>query len=98
MFRNTFFNPADKRRTRRQILTDHCVYNIIPKQKELIYYYKTTPNEYLIHDKDGNYKIVSKNYYFYNLQEDDYDTDTELIDEEDLLEEQRIKNKYNIKN
>lgn len=92
MYKNTFFNPPDKQR--RQILRDHCLQVIIPKQKQAIYFYKTKPNQYLIHDKDGNYKIVSKNYYFYEIEEDEYDTDTELVDEQDLLEEQRIKNKY----
>jgi len=96
MFRNTFFNPPDKKRTHRQILKDHCIQVIIPKQKELMYFYKTKPNQYLIHDKDGNYKIVSKKYYFYDIAEDEYDTDTELIDEQDLLEEQRIKDKYKL--
>jgi hypothetical protein len=97
MFRNTFFNPADKRKTRRQILTEHCELHIIPKQKKLIHFYETKPNQYLIHDKNGNYKIVTKSYYFYEIQEEEYDTDTELINEEDLAEEQRIKNKYNNK-
>jgi len=94
MFRNSYFNPPDKRLSRKQVLTLYCEHHI-PKQKEMMHHYKTKPNQYLIHDKNKNYKVVSKQYYFYEIQEDEYDTDTELISEEDLQEEERIKNKYN---
>lgn len=92
---NTLFNPPDKRKTRRQILTEHCEKNIIPQQKKNIKYFKTKPDEYVIRDKNNEYKIVSKNYYIYHIQEDEYDTDAELMDEDDYNEELRIKNKYN---
>lgn len=95
MFRNTFFNPADKIRSKRNLLKDFCENDIIPKQKYLEQLYKKSPDDYLIRDKFGNYKIVTKHYYFYDIQEDEYDTDNELIDEEDEEEENRIKNKYN---
>lgn len=93
--KNTFFNPKDKRKTRREILTQYTKEHII-NQKQQLRFYKTKPNQYLIHDKDGNYKTVSKTYYFYHIQEDEYDTETELVDEDDYAEEQRIKNKYNL--
>jgi hypothetical protein len=95
MFKNSFFNPPDKKRTRRQILTEHCEKNIIPQQKKNIRFFKTKPDQYVIRDKNKEYKIVSKEYYIYHIHEDEYDTDVELIDEEDLIEEERIKNKYN---
>jgi hypothetical protein len=96
-YNNSFFNPDDKRKTRRQILTKFCSEHI-PKQKQIIKYYKTKPNQYLIHDKYGNYKLVSKYYYFYKMEEEEYDTETEPYDEEWSKEVERIQNKYNNKN
>jgi len=91
---NLFFNPKDKRS---QTLINFCSKHI-PKQKQIIKYYKTKPNQYLIHDKNSNYKLVSKCYYFYKMEEEEYDTDTEPYDEEWEQEVERIQNKYNTKN
>lgn len=91
---NTFFNPKDKRKTRRQILSEFCV-DAIQKQKYYEKIYKTKPNQMLIHNKDGAYVIVPKHYYYYHMKEDEYETETELIDEEEERETQRIKDKYN---
>lgn len=91
---NTFWNPKDKRKTRRQLLSEFCV-DAIQKQKYYEKLYKTKPNQMLIHDKDGAYVIVSKNYYYYHMKDDEYETETELVDEEDEREAQRIKDKYN---
>ena len=95
-YNNKFWNPDDKEKkiSRRRIIKDLCLNQIIPQQKKEIKYFKTRPNQYLIHDKHGNYKIVSKNYYFYNIEEDEYDTDTELYEEEWIKEVEIIQNKY----
>jgi hypothetical protein len=91
---NTFWNPKDKRKTRRQILSEFCV-DAIKKQKYYEKIYRTKPNQMLIHNKDGAYVIVSKNYYYYHMKDDEYETETELVDEEEEREAQRIKDKYN---
>jgi hypothetical protein len=98
-YSNKFWNPDDKEKktSRRKILKKLCTEQIIPQQKQNIKYFKTKPNQYLIHDKYGNYKIVSKHYYLYHIEEDEYDTDTELYDEEWNKEVERIQNKYNNK-
>jgi hypothetical protein len=98
-YNNKFWNPDDKEKktSRRRILKDLCLKQIIPQQKRELKMYQTKPNQYLIHDKDGNYKIVSKYYYYNNIEEDEYDTDTELYDEEWDKEVERIQTKYNKK-
>ena len=93
MLRNTFFNPPDKLSTRQKI-KKHCEDIIIPDQKQKLKMYKKLPEDYLIRDKNKEYKIVSRDYYLYHIQDDELDTDTELIDEDDDIEEQRILNKY----
>ena len=94
MNNNKFFNPDEKTKSKRRIIKEFCLDDYIPKQKENIKIYKTQPNQFLIHDKNGNYKVVSKYYYFYQIEEDEYDTDTELIDEEWENEVIRIKEMY----
>lgn len=90
----TFFNPADKNNKR---LFNFCQQNIqIQKEKEIKF--KTIPDEILIHGADKNYKIVSNVYYMYHMGENEYDTETELIDEDQYNEEQEIKLKYANKN
>jgi hypothetical protein len=98
-YNNKFWNPDDKEKktSRRRILKDLCLKQIIPQQKRELKMYQTKPNQYLIHDKYGNYKIVSKYYYYNNIEEDEYDTDTELYDEEWDKEVERIQTKYNKK-
>ena len=95
---NKFFNPDEKSnnpyRNRNKLIRDLCTNDIIPKQKQNIIFYKKKPNQFLIHDKNGEYKIVSKYYYFYEIKEDEYDTDTELVDEEWENEVKRIQDKY----
>jgi hypothetical protein len=91
---NNYWNPKEKRRTRREILSEYCV-DAIKKQKHNEKLYRTKPNQILIHNKDGAYVIVSKHYYYYHMKDDEYETETELVDEEDEREAQRIRDKYN---
>jgi len=80
--------------SKKDLLSKWCVENIqLQKQKEK--QYKKHANEILIRDKNKNYKIVSKNYYLYYIQEDEFDTDEEFEDEEWSKEVERIKLKYN---
>lgn len=97
MTKNSFFNPADKRDTlnRRKRLKELCKYKIIPQQQKNELIFRSKPNEYLIRDKNGDLKKVNKTYYLYHIQDDECETETEIIDEEDYLEFERIKNKYN---
>lgn len=73
----SFWNPQDKRKTRRQIITDCCL-SIIEKQKEQEKIFRTKPNQILIRDCNGNLKVVSKTYYLYYTTNDEYDTETEF--------------------
>lgn len=97
MTKNSFFNPADKRDTlnRRKRLKELCKHKIIPQQQKNELIFRSKPNEYLIRDKNGDLKKVNKTYYLYHIQDDECETETEIIDEEDYLEFERIKNKYN---
>jgi hypothetical protein len=91
---NTFFNPKDKRQTKRQILEKYCE-DAVMKQKHNERYFRKKPNEILIHGADGEYKVVSKAYAMYHMAEDEYETETELEDEEWAIETERIKAFYN---
>ena len=93
----SLFNPKDKRRTRKDVLSEYCTIHF-KKQKETEKLFRKRPNEILIRDSLGKYKIVSKYYYLYHMEEDEYDTEEELVDPDDEAEFIRIKNKYNIKN
>lgn len=53
-----------------------------------------TQDKILIRDKEKKYKIVTMHYYNTRLKETDFDTEEELVDEEDWNEEQRILKKY----
>lgn len=91
---NSLFNPPEKRCSRRQVLMNYCKKHYREqKQKEKVF--RTKPNQILIRDNKGEYKIVSKHYYFYNMQNDEYDTEEELVDEEHEKEVNRILNIYN---
>jgi ADP-glucose pyrophosphorylase len=91
---NTFFNPKDKRQSKRQILEKYCE-DAVMKQKHNERYFRSKPNEILIHSSDGAYKVVSKSYALYHMEEDEYETETELEDEEWVNEVERIKAFYN---
>jgi hypothetical protein len=91
---NNLFNPKDKVKVRRnQDLINYTILHL-SEQKYRHHIYKTKPNQLLIHDKDGKYKIVSKNYALYHMDNDEYNTETELDDEDFINEEKRIKEKY----
>lgn len=91
-----FWKPLEKRSTRKDILSAYCSEHFI-KQKQTEKMYRKKPNDILIRDCNGNYKVVSKYYYMYHMEEDEYDTETELVDEDFELEKQEILNKYNCK-
>lgn len=91
---NTFFNSKDKRQSKRQILEKYCE-DAVMKQKHNERYFKNKPNEILIHGSDGSYKVVSKTYALYHMEEHEYETETELEDEECTNEVERIKAFYN---
>jgi len=74
---NKFFNQKDKRKSRYQCINNFCLH-AINKQKQEIISFKRKPNQILIRDKNGNLKQVSKNYYLYYIQDDEYDTELEL--------------------
>jgi hypothetical protein len=93
---NSFFNPKDKRQTRRQILERYCE-DAVMKQKHNERYFRSKPNQVLIHGADGSFKIVSRVYALYHMEEDEYETETELEDEEWTKEVDRIKEFYNKK-
>jgi hypothetical protein len=93
---NKLFNPSEKRNTRREVLMDYCCKHV-SKQKETEKHFRTKPSQILIRDASGNYKIVSKYYYFYYITDCEYDTEEELLDKEFELEKQRILIKYNTK-
>jgi hypothetical protein len=76
-----YFNPAEKRKTRKQILDEYCKDHVAKQQKEEIFFRKR-PNQMLIRDKNDEYKVVSKTYYHYYMENDEYDTEKELEDEE----------------
>lgn len=90
---NNFWNPQDKRLTRRQILTEYC-YNAIEKQREKEKIFRSKTDELLIRDKFNNLKKVTKIYYLYHMEDDEYETETELLNELDEIEKDRIINKY----
>jgi hypothetical protein len=91
---NCLFNPQEKRIGRKEVLMNYCKKHCKEqKQKENIF--KTKPNQLLIRDCKGKYKIVSKHYYLYRMDSDEYDTDEELVDEEFEKEKQEILIKYN---
>lgn len=92
----SLFNPKDKRKTRKEVLLDYCDEHF-RKQKQQEKLYKSRPNQILIRDGKGQYKIVSKNYHLYHMEDDEYDTEEELLDEEFEKEKLRIKMKYNEK-
>jgi hypothetical protein len=93
---NNLFNPQEKRRTRREVLMTYCKKHYREQiQKEKIF--RTKPNQILIRDNEGKYKIVSKHYYFYNMKNDEYDTEEELVDEELENEKKRILDIYSNK-
>jgi hypothetical protein len=56
--------------------------------------YMKQDDDILIKDTNKEYKIVSKNYYLYYMKETEFDTEEELVDEDDWEEEKRIKAKY----
>ena len=74
---NTFWNPEDKRKSKKQIISEYIIKHI-EKQKETEKYYKKYPNQRLIRDGNGNLKVVTKNYYLYHNNDDEYDTETEF--------------------
>lgn len=90
---NTFWNPQDKRKSINTVLDKYCE-KTIEKQKENEKIFQKQSYECLIRDKYGNLKKVSRIYYLYYIENDEYDTETELIDENDELEKIRILNKY----
>jgi len=77
-------------------LEEYCNRVISNQQKEKEQYLKKE-SEILIRDKNRNYKIVSKNYYLYHLEDDEMDTEEELVDEDDWIEEKRLIAKYSPK-
>jgi len=91
-----YFNHKDKRKTRRDVLSEYCQEHF-KNQVKTEKMFKSRPNQILIRDCLGQYKIVSKTYYFYNMQNDEYDTEEELLDDDDEKELIRIQNKYNSK-
>jgi len=86
----SFFNPADKKHTR---LYNYCKTNI-KNQFEAEKIFRKVPETILIRDSNKQYKIVTNIYYKYHMSEDEYDTETELADEEFEEEEMKIKLKY----
>lgn len=69
-------------------------YKVLYDQKKEKQKYMKQDNDVLIRDTNKEYKIVSKNYYLYHMKETEFDTEEELIDEDDWEEEKRIKAKY----
>lgn len=85
----------DKRKVRRnEDLINYTIIHI-KEQKHKEKFYKKKPNQILIHDKDGNYKIVCKIYAMYHMSNDEYETETELEDKESEIEAKSIMKKYN---
>lgn len=76
-------------------IEDYC-FRVLQRQKEEKQKYMKQDNDVLIRDTNKEYKIVSKNYYLYHMKESEFDTEEELIDEDDWNEEKRIKAKYAI--
>ena len=91
--KNTFWNQPDKRKSKHQCLNDFCI-KAIEKQQDNIILFKKKPNQILIRDGNGCFKIVSKTYYLYHIKDDEYDTETEIEDECWLNEVKIIKLKY----
>jgi hypothetical protein len=92
---NKFFNQKDKRKVKRnQDLINYTIKHI-KEQIVVEALYRAKPNQVLIHDSQGKYKIVSKAYALYNMQDDEYETETELEDEADIIERKRIQKTYN---
>lgn len=73
------FNPKDKRVGRKNIIEEFCSKHYKEQEKK-IKLYKTSPNQVLIKDKNNEYKIVSKYYFNYLIQDDECETETELED------------------
>lgn len=92
--KHSFWNPEDKRSNRRQVLNNYCIKHI-SEQKKAEKLYRNKKNEMLIRDKNGNLKVVTKNYYLYYMEDDEYDTETELIDPEWDNYVISVQNKYN---
>jgi len=80
MLKNSLFNPKDKRKSKYQCVKDFCII-AAKKQRENIVNYNKKPNQILIRNGKGELKLVSKSYYAYHTTDSDYDTETE-IDEE----------------
>lgn len=74
-------------------LEEYC-YRVLHDQKKEKQKYMKQDNDVLIRDTNKEYKIVSKNYYLYHMKETEFDTEEELIDEDDWEEEKRIMAKY----
>jgi hypothetical protein len=56
-----------------------------------------TKQPFLIHRADGSYKVVSKDYILYKMRQDEYETETEMEEENFTNEFKRIQEKYNKK-
>ena len=87
-------NPKDKRKARRNEDLINYTIQHIQDQKCKEIFYRRKPNQVLIHDKDGYYKTVSKEYATYYMTNDEYETETELENETDILERKTIIQKY----
>jgi NADH:ubiquinone oxidoreductase subunit len=89
-----FFRQKDKRKVRRnQDLINFTITHYAEQCKREIHY-RTKPNQVLIRGSNGAYKIVSKTYSMYHMQDDEYETENELEDEEWEKDKKLIQQKY----
>jgi hypothetical protein len=89
-----FFRQKDKRAIRRNQDLINFTINHYKEQCNREIFFRTKPGQILIHCADGNYKIVSKNYAFYHMQYDEYETENELEDEEWENYKKSVQQKY----
>lgn len=92
MLSNKFFNPYDNNK-KYERLYRYCQ-KTLQKQNEAEKLFRNHKNELLIRDKNGNLKKVNKYYKLYRMENDEYETETELEDEEFEMEKQAIIKKY----
>lgn len=89
-----FFRQKDKRKVRRNQDLINFTISHHTEQYKREKFFRTKPNQILIHAADGSYKIVSKNYSFYHMEKDEYETETELEDQEYENYKKSVQQKY----
>lgn len=82
-----------KKPTKRELLKEFCVIHV-KNQRKMETKFQSVPKKILMRDRYGDLKLATKEYYLYLIEEDEYDTEQEYVEEEDIQECNRIIEKF----